>query len=109
MIFDLPCFSGYDPHPPGVVALNSIFGNHLEWTCVRRRFGGAHTDKADLLDVAALRDLSQEIDSGDQPRAANQRRRSVYTLNRIENDRWWLSRLSKIAHTQIKESDLCRS
>lgn len=51
------------------------------------RLFGAHTDRADLLDVGALRDLVRRQLSR-PTRAANQRRSSVCTLNRTKDDRW---------------------
>jgi len=52
-------FLGYDPHPPGGVALNSIFGNHLEVDLCSPQGLAAHTrmKSTESLDVVAAGDL----------------------------------------------------
>jgi hypothetical protein len=45
-------------------------------------------------------DLVGDLSSNLEMRTANQRPLSLYTLRRINNDRCWLSCLSKIAHMQ---------
>jgi hypothetical protein len=72
------------------------------------RFGGTHTDRADSLDVAALRDLIRTRPQ--QPKGRNcdsASRLRLHTQKIIQNDRSSWERLSKIAHTQRLGVGLC--
>ena len=94
-------FLGYDPHPSGGVALNSIFGSHLESGLVfAARFGG-HTrmKSADSLDVVAARDLIRTRRRRPKGRNCDSASRlRLHTQKITKNDRCGWERLSKIAH-----------